>query len=568
MDANRAKLPQIIIGDFSGDIQDWVRFRDTFKEMVIDRPNLPNIFKMNYLRTYVKGEAAELLREIPSGVEHFANAWKVLLNHYDNTRLLINKLLESLMSMPAMVDNSASELMRVLNGTRNILQALKALGSPVQHWDHFTVFLTRSKITLQCQAKWEDSVKQKEHSTAPSSFDDLCKFLEAERSTLSLLESAKDFAKKTPQAKSSAGKVRLYVQTERGNSFCPVCSESHTLEQCSKFREQSANERKGTLIRKHLCFKCFGSHIAKDCEVDAACFMCNGSHHTLIHTTFKKQGERKSPEENEVSSDEQGEQSDSDEGSNPTKSVLTATDSNVHEEGQEALLSTARIRVSSDEGSVATVRALVNQCAQSSIVTEDLCRRLHLKKRRVKVPISGIGKGAAKSCAEVRITIRPHFESSYTLTLKAYVLPEITDYQPDSGDSEAWSRLRGLRLADPNFDRPGRVDVLLGTLVHARVMKGGLKKGNIQSQIAMNSHLGWILSGNAKQRRQPSIVPRTLGNKYPQLHGGTLREQKKPSRTLLQSVKKKHCTENDRKAAVFRDRDKEKQPHRSCQRST
>ncbi|CAB0032773.1 unnamed protein product [Trichogramma brassicae] len=61
MDANRAKLPQIIIGDFSGDIQDWVRFRDTFKEMVIDRPNLPNIFRMNYLRTYVKGEAAELL---------------------------------------------------------------------------------------------------------------------------------------------------------------------------------------------------------------------------------------------------------------------------------------------------------------------------------------------------------------------------------------------------------------------------------------------------------------------------------------------------------------------------
>ncbi|KAL7289499.1 hypothetical protein TKK_0016685 [Trichogramma kaykai] len=61
MDVNRAKLPTIVIGDFSGDIQDWVRFRDTFKEMVIERPNLPAIFKMNYLRTYVKGEAAELL---------------------------------------------------------------------------------------------------------------------------------------------------------------------------------------------------------------------------------------------------------------------------------------------------------------------------------------------------------------------------------------------------------------------------------------------------------------------------------------------------------------------------
>ncbi|CAB0037519.1 unnamed protein product [Trichogramma brassicae] len=212
MDANRAKLPQIIIGDFSDDIQDWLRFRDTFNEMVIDRPNLPNIFRMNYLRTYVKGEAAELLREIPSGGEHFANTQKVLLNHYDYTRLLIHKLLESLMSMPAMVDNSASELMRELNGTRNILQALKALGSPVDHWDHFTVFLTRSKIRLQCQAKWEDSVKQKEHSTTPSSFDELCKFLEAERSTLSLLESNKEFARKLRNQEQTTRPRRVKVE--------------------------------------------------------------------------------------------------------------------------------------------------------------------------------------------------------------------------------------------------------------------------------------------------------------------------------------------------------------------
>ncbi|CAB0032524.1 unnamed protein product [Trichogramma brassicae] len=196
MDVNRAKLPSIVIGDFSGDIQDWVRFRDTFKEMVIERPNLPAIFKMNYLRTYVKGEAVELLQEVPSGGEHFATAWKVLLSHYDNKRLLINKLMTKLMSLPAMANDSAVELMRVLNGVRNLLQALKALGSPVQHWDHFTVFLTRSKITQQCRVKWEDSVNQLRDPTVPDTFEDLCKFLEAERNALSLLESTKDFTKK------------------------------------------------------------------------------------------------------------------------------------------------------------------------------------------------------------------------------------------------------------------------------------------------------------------------------------------------------------------------------------
>ncbi|CAB0030647.1 unnamed protein product [Trichogramma brassicae] len=132
MDVNRTKLPAIVIGDFSGDIQDWVRFRDTFREMVIERPNLPNIFKMNYLRSYVKGEAAELLQEVPSGGDHFATAWQVLLSHYDNKRLLINKLMTKLMSLPAMANDSATELMRVLNGSVDIWRALdvSSFGDP------------------------------------------------------------------------------------------------------------------------------------------------------------------------------------------------------------------------------------------------------------------------------------------------------------------------------------------------------------------------------------------------------------------------------------------------------
>ncbi|CAB0030722.1 unnamed protein product [Trichogramma brassicae] len=188
MEGNRAKLPTIVIADFSGDIEDSVRFRDTLKVMVIERPNLPNIYKMNYLRSYVKGEAAELLQEVPSGGKHFADAWQVLKGHYDNTRLLTNKLLDRLISLPSISNDCASELMRVLNGVRNLLRALKALGSPVDHWGHLSVFLTLRKLTLRCRSKWEDSVKQRADPTAPDSFDELCRFLEAERNALSLLE--------------------------------------------------------------------------------------------------------------------------------------------------------------------------------------------------------------------------------------------------------------------------------------------------------------------------------------------------------------------------------------------
>ncbi|CAB0033517.1 unnamed protein product [Trichogramma brassicae] len=395
MDVNRAKLPTIVIGDFSGDIQDWVRFRDTFKEMVIERPNLPAIFKMNYLRTYVKGEAAELLQKVPSGGEHFATAWKVLLSHYDNKRALINKLMTKLMSLPTMTNDSAGELMRVLNGVRNSLQALKALGSPVQHWDHFTVFLTRSKITQQCRVKWEDSVNQLRDPTVPDTFEDLCKFLEAERNALSLLESTQDFAKRTlhtpSDSKASTSKNRRssnFVQASSSQSPCPVCSEDHALELCATFRKQSVSERKRTLGQKRLCYRCLEAHMVKNCKSSMTCFNCNGKHHTLIHMPSKKSG-GKSGTAKQAPDD----LSPVDKSSSSTQSVMAAVSSEVEGESLEALLATARIRVSAPQGQFTTVRALVDQCAQSSFVTEELCQRLRLKKRQVNVPISGIGEG-------------------------------------------------------------------------------------------------------------------------------------------------------------------------------
>ena len=45
----QAKLPTFVLPSFSGDIQEWIKFRDTFNEMVLKRPNLPNIYKTHHL---------------------------------------------------------------------------------------------------------------------------------------------------------------------------------------------------------------------------------------------------------------------------------------------------------------------------------------------------------------------------------------------------------------------------------------------------------------------------------------------------------------------------------------
>ncbi|CAB0028052.1 unnamed protein product [Trichogramma brassicae] len=43
--------------------------------------------------------------------------------------------------------------------------------------------------------------------------------------------------------------------------------------------------------------------------------------------------------------------------------------------------------------------------------------------------------------------------------------------------SREWQHIEGLQLADPNFTRPGRIDLLLSAQIHARIIQAGLRKG-------------------------------------------------------------------------------------------
>ncbi|KAG7312579.1 hypothetical protein JYU34_000879 [Plutella xylostella] len=54
-----------------------------------------------------------------------------------------------------------------------------------------------------------------------------------------------------------------------------------------------------------------------------------------------------------------------------------------------------------------------------------------------------------------------------------------------------------MKLADPQYYKPGSIDVLLGAEVHAQIILDGIKRHN--SLIALNSRLGWIISGRVTQ---------------------------------------------------------------------
>ena len=61
-----------------------------------------------------------------------------------------------------------------------------------------------------------------------------------------------------------------------------------------------------------------------------------------------------------------------------------------------------------------------------------------------------------------------------------------------------WSHLSGLSLPDPDFGRPGRIDILLGVNVYIDVVKHGRWTGPPNSPAAFETKFGWVLAGRTK----------------------------------------------------------------------
>lgn len=50
-------------------------------------------------------------------------------------------------------------------------------------------------------------------------------------------------------------------------------------------------------------------------------------------------------------------------------------------------------------------------------------------------------------------------------------------------------------LTDPDYQRPNKIDVLLGAEIFSQIIQDGIKKSTSGSLVVQQTELGWILSG-------------------------------------------------------------------------
>lgn len=88
-----------------------------------------------------------VLHSLETFSSNYPIAWELLKNKFENTRLIINKYVNSLFNYSNMEKDSAISIRQFLDHTNNGIRVLKTLGQPKEHWDTLLVHLSLNKLS-------------------------------------------------------------------------------------------------------------------------------------------------------------------------------------------------------------------------------------------------------------------------------------------------------------------------------------------------------------------------------------------------------------------------------------
>lgn len=513
------RLPKIELPSFDGAFEEWQPFHDLFKATVADNPTLTDATKMQYLKAALKGEAATLLSALPITDGNYNIAWNQLKERYENKRAQISHHLYKITNMQPVGQDTLSKL-RSIKDTLNLsIDSLKLLQVPADNWGPVLIHIAVQKLSTGLKKEWEKSLAGTNDYPTFQVFNEFLKL------QLRILENLERDREASSSSESQIKRKSAHNTTVKTSSpTCGYCSQPHFIFQCDEFQQLSLADRYKAQREKELCSNClFKGHPVNECRSKGSCRLCMERHHTLLHYDKKPtdankprqklsnqpKGKNKlKPRQNhlvnteEIETVEENEDNEttetSEDESEETPEDYTGLNATVTH--TEVLLSTALIRVYSESGQSATVRALLDTGAETSFVSETVAQTLRLPRRKTKVRVSGLQgtqTGLIKYSTKLQFTAV--HDDSRRFELQAYVLHTITNYRPKRFSPQKFAELQHLVLADPEPGSKLRVDVLLGADILGQVMQGGILQLRESKVTAQATHLGWILSGPVRE---------------------------------------------------------------------
>ena len=264
-------------------------------------------------------------------------------------------------------------------------------------------------------------------------------------------------------------------------SSCPLCQGGHPLFFCPTFEGFNVSLRKEKVMALKLCLNCLKPHhVAHDCNSTFRCRVqeCGKKHNSLLH-------------EDRTSATPAT--------THQTNAATHAEDKDPDEEDEECLLMTAKVTLLGPTGKIMTVRALLDAGSTLSIISSKLMRQLNLNKTGKEVSISGIkSKDNHKPHPMARVTLASEYDTDWRREVSVAAMDEVIRQLPlqDAQSVRRMPHLKDLDLADDRFDKPGKIELLLGQNVWRHLFIDGRVKGaRHEDPEAWHTVFGWTVLG-------------------------------------------------------------------------
>ncbi|XP_055605116.1 uncharacterized protein LOC129753327 [Uranotaenia lowii] len=487
------RLPKIDLPKFSGDESRWISFRDNFISMIHCNEDIPIVNKLQYLLQSLEGEAKKPFESVDVQDDNYSSTWDALKKRYDNKRFLRKELFRGLYNLPPLQHESAQDLNTLVDDFQRHVKALGKLGEPIEHWDTPLIFILTNKLDSATIRAWEQDTRQKDEVK----YDELIEFLIHQVRMLKSVDSDLQHRSSVPTVSKVAGQIpkkpfpiRSVVNTatseiQSSTSPCHCCLRTHPLHQCPAFSNLSSSQRRELVTQNSLCWNCFrANHQARSCKSKFLCRICQAKHHTMLHdhqTAHLEQPTTEEPHPVQANPGFSG-------SVNPPAINLS-----VHS-NSTVLLETVMLFVVDRYGRKIPARALLDSAAMSNFITKKLANQLATRQRPVDISVAGIGESVKRIKHKLAAKIISK-NSDFSTTLDFLVMKKPTSYLPTSPiDSTAW-RMPKVPLADPQFNVPATIDMIIGGECYHEFHTGVRHSLGNGFPFLVDTLFGWTVSG-------------------------------------------------------------------------
>ena len=479
---NPTKLPAIALPTFSGDVLKWPTFWNQFVASVDSNADLPDSTKLSYLRRAIKDPEAEVIMN-PSidGPDTYSRLVKELHLRYRRTKKIHRDLVEKLIQLPSAKYNS-SDLRRLVDAATNSLECLQTTG----HFslETFISSMIYSKLPYKLQVDWD---KDQPDTDAVLPYLKLFEYVTKTAFTLSDHKSStpshsetKPPAKKqekTPNRRPQKSQV-YSVSTPTSDPSptpattpwkyeCLLCKPAkHPLNSCPKWLGFTVDQRLTQVRDRKICANCLApGHATSDCRSKYRCQDCRQKHHTSIH------------KDNDVQ----------------VSSTLTRS-----RQLPDALLMTAEVLLKGPGGHQLKARAFLDPGAGFSLISSRVAQLLELPLESSKTSFTTVqGTKCQGSNYLTTLTVSP-LNNKRDFFCRPAVVKKVTEDIPNKllAPVTDYPHLNGLHLADPTFNVPGRVDILLGAELWPQLQATASPVTASPTEPgAQATAFGWVLTG-------------------------------------------------------------------------